>query len=222
MVMLTKRLTNILIAMALILSQTQTQGCKHMPVITLTAADSAICFERDILPIFVSSCAKSGCHDPATAEEEVILNSWQGIMAAGVKPGDPKDSEVFKEIQGQMGGSGYGNLNTEQKILIQKWIMLGAKNTVDCPSDCDSTQFTFSGTIKPMIEKYCIGCHAYPNASGSIELSSHTGVANAAKNGILLNSLTHPTNWMPKSGKKLSDCQIRQFEQWINAGTPND
>jgi hypothetical protein len=216
------KLPKIVFALVVLLSLIQSQGCKHEPVIVLTAADSAICFERDILPIFVSSCAKSGCHDQATAKEEVILNNWQGIMAAGVKPGDPKDSEVFKEIQGQMGGSRYGNLNTEQKILIQKWIMLGAKNTTNCPSDCDSTQFKYSTAIKPLIDKYCIGCHAYPNASGSIELSSHTGVANAAKNGILLNSLTHPTNWMPKSGKKLSDCQIRQFEKWINAGTPND
>lgn len=220
--MLTKRLTNILIAMALLLSLTQTQSCKHEPVIVLTAADSAICFERDILPIFVTNCAKSGCHDAITAEEELILNSWQGIMSAGIEPGNPSKSEVFKEIQGSMGGPRYGNLSSEQKILIQKWIMLGANYTVNCPTDCDSTQFTFSASIKPMIEKYCIGCHAYPNSSGSIELSSHTGVANAAKNGILLNSLTHPTNWMPKGGKKLSDCQIRQFEKWINAGTPND
>lgn len=216
------RLTNILVAMVLLLSLTQTQGCKHIPVITLTAADSAICFERDILPIFATNCAKSGCHDPITAEEELILNSWQGIMAAGIEPGNPSKSEVFKEIQGSMGGPRYGSLNNEQKLLIQKWIMLGAKNTVDCPSDCDSTQFTFSGTIKPMLDKYCVGCHSYGNTSGNVDLSSHAGAAASAANGILLNSLKRTTDWMPKGGKKLSDCQIRQFEKWINAGSPND
>lgn len=216
------RIGKIISGITLLLLMLQTQGCKHEPVIVLTAADSAICFERDILPIFVASCAKSGCHDPATAKEGVILNNWQGIMAAGVKPGDPSDSEVFEEIRGEMGGPKYGNLSSEQKILIQKWIMLGAKNTTNCPTDCDSTQFTFSGSIKPMIDKYCVGCHTYPNASGSVELSSHTGVAFVAKNGTLLNSLTHPTNWMPKGGKKLSDCEIKQFEKWINAGAKND
>ncbi|MFN5218115.1 MAG: hypothetical protein ACK5CL_05045 [Sphingomonadales bacterium] len=216
------RIGKIISGITLLLLMLQTQGCKHEPVIVLTAADSAICFERDILPIFVASCAKSGCHDPATAKEGVILNNWQGIMAAGVKPGDPSDSEVFEEIRGKMGGPRYGNLSSDQKILIQKWIMLGAKNTTNCPTDCDSTQFTFSGSIKPMIEKYCVGCHTYPNASGSVELSSHTGVAFVAKNGTLLNSLTHPTNWMPKGGKKLSDCEIKQFEKWINAGAKND
>jgi hypothetical protein len=216
------RIGKIISGITLLLLMLQTQGCKHEPVIVLTAADSAICFERDILPIFVASCAKSGCHDPATAKEGVILNNWQGIMAAGVKPGDPSDSEVFEEIRGKMGGPRYGNLSSDQKILIQKWIMLGAKNTTNCPTDCDSTQFTFSGSIKPMIEKYCVGCLTYPNASGSVELSSHTGVAFVAKNGTLLNSLTHPTNWMPKGGKKLSDCEIKQFEKWINAGAKND
>ena len=208
--------------MAFLLTLMQTQGCKHEPVIVLTAEDSAICFERDILPIFVASCAKSGCHDPATAKEGIILNNWQGIMAAGVKPGDPSKSELYKEIRKEMGGPKYGNLSSDQKILIQKWIMLGAKNTTDCPTDCDSSQFKYWANIKPIIDKYCAGCHTYPNASGSVELSSHTGVAFVAKNGTLLSSLTHPTNWMPKGGKKLSDCQIRIFEKWINAGAPND
>lgn len=216
------RIGKIISGITLLLLMWQSQGCKHEPVIVLTAADSAICFERDILPIFVASCAKSGCHDPATAKEGVILNNWQGIMAAGVKPGDPSDSEVFEEIRGEMGGPKYGNLNSEQKILIQKWIMLGAKNTINCPTDCDSAQFTFSGSIKPMIDKYCLGCHAYPNASGFVELSSHGGVSAVAKNGTLLSSLVHPTSWMPKGGNRLSDCEIKQFEKWINAGAPND
>ena len=216
------KLPKIVFALALLLSLIQSQGCKHEPVIVLTAADSAICFERDILPIFVSSCAKSGCHDQVTAKEEVILNNWQGIMAAGVKPGNPKDSKVFEEIQEDMGGPAYGNLNADQILLIRKWIMLGAKNTTNCPSDCDSTQFKYSTAIKPLIDKYCIGCHSYPNASASVELSSHAGVAASAAGGVLLNSLKHTTNWMPKGGNKLSDCEIRQFEKWINAGTPND
>ena len=100
--------------------------------------------------------------------------------------------------------------------------MLGAKNTTNCPTDCDSSQFKYSTTIKPLIDKYCIGCHAYPNASGSVELSSHAGVVAATAGGKLLNSLKATTNWMPKGGNKLSDCQIKQFEKWINAGTPND
>lgn len=222
MVSLFMRLNRIVLVLAAILSLMQSQGCKHEPVIVLTAADSAICFERDILPIFVTNCAKSGCHDAVTAEEELILNSWQGIMAGGIKPGDPSESKIFEEIKGQMGGPKYGNLNRDQKILIQKWIMLGAKNTTNCTTDCDSSQYKFSANIQPLINKYCIGCHSYPNASASVELSSHLGVAFVAKNGTLLSCLTRPTNWMPKGGNRLSECQIKQFEKWIKAGAPND
>ena len=217
------RLSKIVLALALILSLMQTQGCKHEPVIVLTAADSAICFERDILPIFVTNCAKSGCHDAITAEEELILNSWQGIMAGGIKPGNPSDSKIFEEVKGRMGSSRYGNLSSAQKILIQKWIMLGAKNTINCPTDCDSSQYKYSANIKPLIDKYCIGCHStYPNSSGGVDLSNYSGVVNSVAGGKLLNSLKATTNWMPKGGNKLSDCQIKQFENWINAGAPND
>jgi hypothetical protein len=207
----------VFVAAALLLSH-----CKHEGVLRLTAADSAICFEKDILPIFVSSCAKSGCHDATTAHHGVRLNDWQGIISAGVKPGKPDDSEVYEEIEGQMGGPKYGNLNAEQKLLIKKWIMLGAKNDTNCPTDCDTSKFTYSGSIKPMLEKYCIGCHVYPNASGSVELSSHAGVVAATAGGKLVNSLKRSVDWMPKGGNKLSDCQIKQFEKWINAGAPNN
>jgi hypothetical protein len=216
------RITTLLLSAVLLVMLIPTNGCKHEPVFRLTAEDSAICFERDILPIFVSSCAKSGCHDAVTAHHGVKLNDWQGIIAAGVKPGKPEKSEVYEEIEEEMGGPKYGNLNAEQKLLIKKWIMLGAKNDTNCPTDCDSSQFKYSTAIKPLIDKYCIGCHAYPNASGSVELSSHTGVVAATAGGKLLNSLKATTNWMPKGGNKLSDCQIKQFEKWINAGTPND
>ncbi len=198
-------------------------SCKHEPPLKLSAEDSAICFERDILPIFVSNCAKSGCHDPITAEEDVVLNTWAGIMDAGVKPGKPQDSKVYEELStGDMSKAKYGNLNQSQKDIIKKWIILGAKNTTNCPTTCDSSKFTFSGDINPMIQKLCVGCHNSSSASGSVDLSTHAKVQVVANNGKLLSSMKRTVNWMPQGGKKLSDCEIRQFEKWINAGAPNN
>jgi cytochrome c553 len=216
------RLLKSIIALAFLPLLMYTQGCKHQPVVFLTAEDSAICFERDILPIFVSSCAKSGCHDAITRKEGLVLNSFNGIKAAGLKPGNPADSKVYEEANGRMGAARYGNLTAEQKLLIKKWILLGAKNTTNCPVTCDSSQYKYSANIKPMIDKYCAGCHTYPNASGSVDLSSYAGVAASVVGGKLLNSLKASSNWMPKGGNKLSDCQIAQFEKWINAGAPNN
>lgn len=211
-----------LVAVVTVVAVFAPTACKHEPPLRLTAEDSALCFERDILPIFISNCAKSGCHDPATAEEEVVLNTWAGIMDAGVKPGKPEDSDVYKELStGKMSRPQYGNLNQSQKDLIKKWIILGAKNTTNCPSTCDSTVFTYSGAISPIIAN-CVGCHKPGSLGGGVDLSNFAGVQTVALNGKLLASLKRTTNWMPQGGNKLSDCQIRQFEKWINAGAQNN
>src|SRR5690349_8075119 len=45
------------------------------------SGDTALCFERDILPIFQSNCAKSGCHDAASAQDGYVFTSYQTITA---------------------------------------------------------------------------------------------------------------------------------------------
>src|SRR5687767_10619889 len=39
-----------------------------------------IYFFKDVLPILVSNCAKSGCHDAVTHEEDLILTSYDQVM----------------------------------------------------------------------------------------------------------------------------------------------
>jgi mono/diheme cytochrome c family protein len=73
-----------------------------------------------------------------------------------------------------------------------------------------------------MMTKYCVGCHAYPNAGAGVDLSSHLGVKNAINQG-LLKSLDHSGYYpMPKGGSKLSACEINQVRNWIQRGAPND
>ena len=38
-----------------------------------TGPDTSLCFERDILPIFISNCAKSGCHDASSHQEGFVV-----------------------------------------------------------------------------------------------------------------------------------------------------
>ena len=49
------------------------------------AIDTGICFKRDILPIFNSNCAVSGCHNKTKAEEGYILDSYQNIVRKGIR-----------------------------------------------------------------------------------------------------------------------------------------
>ncbi|NDH90530.1 MAG: hypothetical protein EBZ22_06560 [Flavobacteriia bacterium] len=53
-------------------------------------------FQQDVLPLIVSSCAMSGCHDAASAQDGVVLTSYTSIMTTGdVKAGQPNNSELY-------------------------------------------------------------------------------------------------------------------------------
>ncbi len=52
-------------------------------------------FDLDILPILKSNCAFSGCHDAASAEKDVILESYESVMqTADVRPYDLDGSDL--------------------------------------------------------------------------------------------------------------------------------
>ena len=94
---------------------------------------------------------------------------------------------------------------------------------------CDTTNVTFSGTVMPIINDYCIACHGSGAQSGGVLLEDYASISAAAQvpagqYGSLWGAITHdPGNSpMPKSGGQLSDCNIKKIETWINAGTPNN
>jgi hypothetical protein len=129
-----------------------TPGC-------VTSTD--VCFESSVLPIFASSCARSGCHDVTTHEEGFVLNSYTSIIRKGISPGNASGSKLYTVLfetgEDQMPPD--GPLTQAQKDLIKNWINQGAKNTVDCDCNCDPTKFTYSGTIQPLLNNQCVGCH---------------------------------------------------------------
>ncbi len=93
----------------------------------------AVCFDRDLLPVFLNSCAKSGCHD-GSGESGLVLNSYSNIMN-GVVPGSPNSSSVYKSIVKTTGENKMPPdqpLSTDNRILIRIWIEQGAGQT-PCP-----------------------------------------------------------------------------------------
>ena len=95
--------------------------------------------------------------------------------------------------------------------------------------NCDSTSFTYSGTVFPIIDVSCGGCHSGPDPQGGFVMEDYTSISAAAlippgQYGSLYGAITHnPGNSaMPKNGTKLSDCKIYQIKKWIDAGAPND
>jgi hypothetical protein len=89
-------------------------------------------------------------------------------------------------------------------------------------NDCDTTNVTYTVTIKPVINQYCAysGCHAGAAPAGGMDFSTHAGLQAAALSGRLSGAVNQLSGFsaMPKGGAKLSDCTIRKIDKWIAGG----
>lgn len=192
-------------------------------------SDTALCFTRDILPIFISNCAKAGCHDAATRSDGYQFTDYNSIIAKDFVAGNADQTELYEKITEDrsdkiMPPPPASPLTQEQKMLIRRWINEGAQNTTNCGTGCDTTKYAYNADILPMINKYCVGCHSSSAAPKGIALDSYNGIVNAANTGQLLGAIRHETGYtaMPQGGSKLSDCEITIISKWINSGTPNN
>jgi len=184
------------------------------------------CFTRDILPVLVSRCASPGCHDAVTHAEGFIYSSYSTTMQT-VTPGSPGNSKLYEVISSANGEDKMPPLGSSQLSAIEidsigKWISYGAPNE-NCGEVCDTINpVTFSGTIWPIIQTTCIGCHNGTSPSGNVLLASYSNISTVASNGLLIKSL-HGTGVtkMPQAGY-FSPCKIRQFEIWVNNGFPDN
>jgi ribosomal protein S16 len=168
----------------------------------------------------------SGCHDNITHAEGVNLTTYlkmMGFVVAGNAASSKLYNVLFKTGDEKMPPPPMTALTAAQKALIQKWINQGAKNN-NCIGQCDTAVFTFSGAVKPIIDNKCVGCHNPSNLGGNIDLSNYNPVKTVALNGKLYGSVAQLNGYspMPKNGIKLSDCEIRQIQKWINAGSLNN
>jgi len=185
----------------------------------------SVCYLNEIQPIINSNCAMSGCHDATTQAAGYDLTSYFGVINL-VKPGKPDNSKLVQVISGSgeeaMPPSPYLPLNLDQIDLIRQWISQGAGLNIDCNSSvaCDTSNITYSGTIAPILQTNCIGCHSSAGTGGGILLNTYSGVKNQVSNGRLWGDI----NWqpgfsqMPKTGSKLSECDITRIGIWIQQG----
>lgn len=189
----------------------------------------SIYFAQEILPIFQSTCAMSGCHDVASHKKDIILDTYAHILSTGkIKVSNPADSKIYKVLfesgEDRMPPPPSSPTTSAQQSAILKWISQGAKNNSCMLLECDTVNVKYSTHIKPMIVNYCQGCHNGANAGGGIDLSSYSGTKAIADNGKFMGSISHLGSYsaMPKNANKLSNCQIRTVTLWINAGSPNN
>lgn len=196
----------------------------------LTCDPDSIYFQKTILPLIVSSCSKSGCHDAASHQDGVVLDNYQNIMNHGaINPGNPGSSELYEAITENdpdkiMPPPPASPMKQSDIDMIATWIRQGARNNTCSEGSCDTLNVTFSSSINSLIQSNCVGCHNGSLASGQVNLEGYSNVKATAQNGSLLGSISHSTGFfpMPKGISKLSDCEIAMVRIWIDQGSPNN
>ena len=115
------------------------------------------------------------------------------------------------------------SLSASQIQTGYTWISNGAQDNA-CTNTCDTTSaVTYSATVWPIIQTYCLGCHSGPNAQKGQYLENYTDISTVASNGTLLGVIKGLSgyNQMPPSGP-IPSCQIAQIEKWVNTGFSNN
>jgi len=200
--------------------------------ITGDPCDSTVVyFERDVLPLFQTNCAFSGCHNEASAQEDIILTSYENVMNSDVVEAFRLDNSDLYEVlteddeDKRMPPPPAYRLSSEDINTIAEWILQGATNaTCDEEEECDLTMVNYSEEIVSILQGGCISCHNQSTASGGVRLDNYEQVAVVAGNGRLLGAVSWSPDYinMPFGGTQIDDCYINQIETWIDAGFPNN
>lgn len=114
--------------------------CRHepdkVPVTGNPCHPDTVYFQRQILPVLLSSCAYAGCHDANTAMDDVILDSYTNVVnTADVKPGNPDGSDLYEVLvedrpEKRMPPPPLPSLPDEHIAMIRKWINHGAQDLI--------------------------------------------------------------------------------------------
>lgn len=186
----------------------------------------SIYFQNQILPILVSNCTESGCHNEIDRQDGVVLTSYQNLLntVEHVTDNNWDENKLMKSLieddPTERMPYNKAALPQAQINLIAAWIQQGAKNN-GCNENygaCETSDVRFGAFVQPLIQARCQGCHSGASPQGSINLSTYANIKTLAANGKLYGAVTRTSNWMPKGGAKLDDCTIDKLKAWIDAG----
>lgn len=197
------------------------------PPTLVNCSPDTVYFKQKILPLIVSNCAMSGCHDAISKKDGVILTDYTNIMRE-VRVSNPTSSELYKSLiaTGEDRMPPVGSLPADQINSVLTWIKQGAKNN-SCDAsatNCVTTNISFKSTVQPILKSNCTGCHSGTQPSGNIDLTTYVQVQKYAVNGKFYGSIAHQTGFipMPSANSTLSTCEVSQIKSWITAGSLNN
>ncbi len=183
-----------------------------------------IYFRNSVYPVILSGCARSKCHDQTTHKGDLILDNYSEI-AALVTPFYPEKSVLYKMLYSNSEGRMPPDapLSDEGKSIIYWWISQGAFNNGCDSTGCDSLNVTYTGSVNPIVQAWCVTCHSGSKPAGGIGLETYDEVVTAANSGRLMGAIRQEPGFkpMPDPGTvKLSPCEINLFAKWIQIGMP--
>ncbi len=195
-------------------------------IFSQTCDPDTVYFAQDVLPILNSNCAMSGCHDAASAQDGIVLDSYANVMASGeVDAGAPFESDLYEVLietdpDDVMPPPPDEKLKATQIEIIRKWIAQGALNLSCQEATCDTTNITYDQFVKPLLDTHCTGCHSGQSPGGGILIRNYNDVKALADAGQLYGVIAHQPGYapMPKGENQLPDCDIASIRTWINDG----
>ncbi len=103
-----------------------TSSCKHDATNIENLPE--ISFKLDVLPVFQTGCAISGCHNAATSKGDRVYDSYQNIMR-DIDPGNPDNSKAYKILFDPFQPMPPQTpILEEDRIKIRLWILQGAND----------------------------------------------------------------------------------------------
>ncbi len=202
-------------------------SCKHDPLVfegpvPLPEGSAEISFQDEILPLLLSNCAMSGCHDALTREEGIQLTDYSNVLKI-VKANNPGDSELYEVItesdqDKRMPPPPRNPLNQAQIEMVRNWINEGARNTFRPEGNCDTVTVSYASTVRLVLDQYCVGCHNNSLSEGGLNLTIFSQIQQKQTQIYQRISLSRQDpSYMPKGGL-LSDCKTNQLKAWIHQG----
>jgi len=185
-----------------------------------------ICFETEILPLLVSKCGNSGCHNAKDRRDGIDLTSYDAIRRE-VKSGNPSRSKIIEVMYGNgeeaMPPYPAERMKSDQIRLIENWISDGAKNTTNCASTgpCNiNTPVTFKNDVVPILDNFCSGCHRTADPQGGFSFSTYNETKKSVNSNRLLGSIQFKNGFvsMPYNSSKMPSCNVDMIRIWIEEG----
>ncbi len=85
---------------------------------------------------------------------------------------------------------------------------------------CDTLNVTYTNYIAPIMVDNCNGCHGGSFPEAGIRTDNYNDLKDLAENNSLAGVVNHEPGYspMPKDKPKLSDCDLKQINAWIESG----